>query len=56
MKAVLFTAVSGSFYIKSLYDGLTLQMTHYIQKCQDNLLDILDEKQGSQDDGFDIVP
>lgn len=36
--------------------GKLKQMAHYIQKCQNNLLDILDEKQSCQDDGFDIVP
>ena len=32
------------------------QMSAYIQRCQNNLLEILDEKRKDQGDGFDIVP
>ena len=35
---------------------IMFQMAHYIQKCQNNLLDILEEKQSSQEKEFDIVP
>lgn len=36
--------------------GKMRNMSAYIQRCQNNLLEILDEKRKDQGDGFDLVP
>ena len=39
-----------------MYIYVLFQMSAYIHKCQNNLLEILEEKRIQQGDGFDIVP